>query len=71
MFVLMMFMAREKQYRENYRTLLAAVKNRKAGVPDCAEKIIPEHTMRAAEKVFWAKRGFTEPPGATCAGVIY
>jgi hypothetical protein len=50
-------------YRENYRLLIRAVQNRKTGVRDRAEPIIDEDDMRAAEKVFWKKRGFDSPPG--------
>lgn len=48
---------------ENYHLLLPNKVNKTAGVPDRAEKIINVDVMRAAERVFWEKRGFSEPPG--------
>lgn len=51
------------KFRENYHLLLPNKKNKTAGVPDRAEKIIKVDVMRAAERVFWARRGYSEPPG--------
>lgn len=51
-----------QQYLQ-YKRLLSATQNRKAGVPERGWKIISEDQMRAAEKVFWRKRGFDSPPG--------
>jgi hypothetical protein len=61
---------KHKQHRENYHLLLAAKHNKKVGVPDRGEKIINVQAMRAAEKLFWQKRGFDSPPGVTHGGVM-
>lgn len=52
-----------RQQYAQYKRLLSATQNRKAGVPERGWKIISEEAMRAAEKVFWKKRGLSEPPG--------
>lgn len=59
-----------KPHRENYTLLLPAKGSKTAGKPERGWKVINIDAMRAAEKIFWAKRGYDSPPETTAAGVM-
>lgn len=50
-----------RQYYD--KRLIPAKGSQTAGVRDRGWKVINEEQMRAAEKVFWLKRGMSSPPG--------
>lgn len=57
---------RKKSYPlPDYRALLPARDNKRSGFKEEAIELISNAQMRVADKVFWNKRGFSEPPGAT------